>query len=130
MDQRLTEIDELTRPDHSYLCENDECYHLGEYTARGGFAFSRTNDLVQNFKKPVSRRDLPEYWHKGRALREIAQAFRKTINPEFLTQATLVPMPPSKCKTDQEYDDRMVQLLRATVDALDADIRELIVQRE
>ena len=37
---RLTKIDDLTRPDHSYLTAADDCYFLGEYTARKGFAFS------------------------------------------------------------------------------------------
>ena len=28
---RFTEIDELTRPDHSWLTDDDRCYFLGEY---------------------------------------------------------------------------------------------------
>ena len=31
---RLTEVDDLTRPDRSYLTEDDHCYFIGEYTAR------------------------------------------------------------------------------------------------
>ena len=27
---RFTEIDELTRPDHSWLTDEDRCYFLGE----------------------------------------------------------------------------------------------------
>ena len=131
MTQRLTKIDELTRPDHSHLIEEDECHHLGEYTARKGFTFSTTNDLVQNFKKPVARKNLPEYVHKDRALVSIARAFQDAVNPEFLKQATLVPIPPSKCKTDAEYDDRMVRLVRAICAKIpNADIRELIVQAQ
>ena len=37
--QRLTKIDDLTRPDHSYLAAVDDCYVLGEYTARKGYRF-------------------------------------------------------------------------------------------
>jgi hypothetical protein len=51
--RRLTEIDDLTRPDHFYLMADDACYFLGEYTARKGFAFSPTNQLVLNFKKSL-----------------------------------------------------------------------------
>ena len=40
MPARLTKIDDLTRPDHYYLSSADECYCLGEYTARAGFAYS------------------------------------------------------------------------------------------
>jgi hypothetical protein len=28
----------------------DDCYYFGEYTARAGYAFSTTNDLIQNLK--------------------------------------------------------------------------------
>ena len=54
---RLTKIDDLTRPDHSYLTEGDACYFIGEYTARLGFTYSATNNLILNFKKPMDRRD-------------------------------------------------------------------------
>ena len=37
---RFTEIDELTRPDHSWLTDDDRCYFLGEYTARQGYSYS------------------------------------------------------------------------------------------
>jgi len=29
--QRLTKIDDLTRPNHYYLTAGDHCYFLGEY---------------------------------------------------------------------------------------------------
>ena len=47
--QRLTKIDDLALPDHYYLTAEDDCYFLGEYTARKGYAFSPTNQLVLNF---------------------------------------------------------------------------------
>ena len=55
--RRLTKIDELTRPDHWYLDENDPCFFLGEYTARMGFVYSETNNLILNFKKSMDRRE-------------------------------------------------------------------------
>jgi hypothetical protein len=59
--KRLTKLDELTRPDHSYLTAEDDCFFLGEYTARGGYSFSDTNQLVLNFKKDMSKRGQPEW---------------------------------------------------------------------
>lgn len=50
---RLTKIDELTRGQHYHLSEDDTCYFFGEYTARKGYAFSNTNNLIHNFKKGV-----------------------------------------------------------------------------
>jgi hypothetical protein len=61
---KLTRVDSLLLPDHYYLDADDECYFIGEYTARAGFAFSATNDLIQNLKKPMDRRDRPEWKYK------------------------------------------------------------------
>jgi hypothetical protein len=97
---RLTKIDDLTRPDHFYLTAADDCYFLGEYTARKGFAFSATNRLILNFKKTMDRQGKPEWPWKERALREAAAAFRTALNNDYLNVATLVPVPPSKAKTD------------------------------
>jgi hypothetical protein len=50
------------------------------------------------------------------------------LNAEWLTQATLVPIPPSKVKTDPNYDDRMVQVCRGIRAPAPTDVRELIEQ--
>ena len=110
---RLTEVDDLTRPDHSYLTEDDHCYFIGEYTARQGFAYSATNSLILNFKKTLDRRGRPEWRYKERALQTSAAAFRRALNPEALDGLTFVPVPPSKAKGDPLYDDRLTRMLRA-----------------
>ena len=65
---RLTKIDELTRPDRTFLEPGDECFYLGEYTSRRGFAFSEMNNLVNNLRKPMGRRALPGWRHKESAM--------------------------------------------------------------
>ena len=128
MSARLSKIDELTLPDHSYLTAEDECYYLGEYTARKGFAFSDTNNLILNFKKSVSRRGLRDYKYKLQAIADAAAALRQAIREEFLREATLVPIPPSRARSDPLYDDRLLRMLGILGLGLDADIRELIDQ--
>ena len=128
--KNLTEIDELTRPDHVYLATDDECFFLGEYTARKGYAYSATNQLLINLKKPMVRRGLPEWPYKGNAIRTAARAFRNGIEEEKLRKATFVPVPPSKAKNDPMHDDRMVKMIRAMDQANPVDCRELIVQAE
>jgi hypothetical protein len=128
--RHLTEIDDLTRPDHYYLDAGDTCLFLGEYTARKGFTFSATNQLVLNFKKSVDRRARPEWQHKERAIREVGQAFAGAIQPAWLASATLVPIPPSKEKNNPLYDDRMLRMLRAIPSAHPLDIRELLIQQQ
>lgn len=125
---RLTEIDDLTRPDHFYLTAADDCYFLGEYTARKGFAFSPANSLILNFKKAMDKRGTSQWPWKEGAIQHAAAAFRAALNNEFLNVATLVPVPPSKAKTDPLYDDRMTRMLRAIRPQPPVDIRELIVQ--
>lgn len=128
--QRLTKIDELALPDHWYLTPEDTCYFLGEYTARKGYAFSVTNNLVLNFKKPVTRRGQAQWQYKEQAIVQAAAAFRASLNVEWLNVATLVPIPPSKAKTDPLYDDRLVRMLKAIRATPALDVRELIIQTQ
>lgn len=128
--QRLTRIDDLTRPDHWYLTSEDECYFLGEYTARKGYAYSATNNLMLNFKKPMDRRGRPEWRYKEEAIRQAAEAFRRTLDPEALERLTFVPIPPSKAKNHPLHDDRLTRTLRAMQGTRSLDIRELVVQTQ
>jgi hypothetical protein len=128
--QRLTKVDALTLPDHSYLTAADECYFLGEYTARGGYSFSATNDLVLNFKKSVRLRGQPQWKWKAVAITQAASAFAVALNSQWLDTATLVPVPPSKAKSDPLFDDRVMRMLHAIRPNGPLDIRELVVQRQ
>jgi hypothetical protein len=126
--QRLTKIDDLSRPDHSYLTAEDECYFIGEYTARKGYAFSSRNNLILNFKKPMDRRSRPEWPHKARAIQTAAVMFRSSLNDKAREMLTFVPIPPSKARGDPLYDDRLVQMLRGIWPGQPVDVRELVIQ--
>ena len=128
---RLTKIDESSRHHHSFLNEGDECLFFGDYSARRGFAHSPTNQLIFNFKKPMRMQNSPGWHYKNRAINETAAAFSKILGPR-LANITLVPVPPSKLKTDPDYDDRMMDMLRAlqAPPGIIPDIRELIVQTQ
>lgn len=127
---RFTRIDDLTWSDHWHLAEDDMCYFIGEYTARQGYAYSDTNNLILNFKKSVDRRGKPEWRHKENAILQAAEAFRRALNPEALERLTFVPMPPSKVRNDPLHDDRLTRMLCAIRPQPPLDIRELIVQTE
>src|SRR4051812_23832349 len=92
----LTEIDELTRPDHSFLTGADRCFFLGEYTARTGFSHSATNDLILNFKKKMDKRGTNQWVWKERAINSAAEALRHAFGGATLQGITFVPVPPSK----------------------------------
>lgn len=130
MPARLSKIDELTRLDHSYLEPDDECYYLGEYTARMGYAHSDTNQLIYNFKKSPEKKGRPEWHYKEAAIQQVASQFRAIFSDDWLSQkATLVPIPPSKHKADPLYDDRMIRMLRQMTSGLTSDVRELVIQK-
>jgi hypothetical protein len=124
----LTKIDELIRPDDYYLDGEDECYFIGEYTAGRGFSHSATNQLIYNLKKSLSKRGLPEWVYKARAIWQAASALRDSLNPKFLGSATFVPVPPSRVPSDPLYDDRMTQVVRQL--GQNIDLRELVFQSE
>lgn len=124
----LREIDELTRGDHSYLEAEDECFYLGEYTARKGFTFSATNNLILNLKKSPNLRGTEQWKWKSMAILQAGRELREVLSERWLRQATLVPIPPSKAKSDPLYDDRILRVLHALSDGIDLDIRELVVQ--
>jgi hypothetical protein len=122
----LTKIDDLTFPDHYRLDSTDECYFVGEYTARAGYSYSATNDSVHNLKKGVERKDRPEWRYKIWAIATASLQLRNSLNPDYLRVATFIPVPPCRAKDDPLYDDRMVQILQQL--GSDLDVRELIVQ--
>ncbi len=127
---RLTKIDDLTREDHSYLTEDDTCYYLGEYTARAGYAFSYTNDLILNFKKSMDRREKPEWRYKEWAINAAAAAFHAALDDRAFARMTFVPVPPSKAKDHEMYDDRVFRMLLKIRPNPQLDVRELLVQTQ
>ena len=127
--KRLIKVDDLARRDHYYLDEQDHCFFFGEYTSKKGYDYSKTNQLIFNFKKSVDRRGKPDWRYKEQAIRTIAQGFQQAIGEEKLRQITFVPMPPSKAKDDPLYDDRMVRMLNL-IQTPPVDVRVLIVQNQ
>ena len=125
--QRLTAIDDRTRGGHWYLRRTDVCRYLGAYTAGKGAAHSATNRLILGFKMSVSRtrRNPPQ---KDKAIAGAAAALRRALEASPLDRAVFVPVPPSKAKDDDGYDDRLVRMLRAVRPERPLDVRELIVQ--
>ncbi|TAD87006.1 MAG: hypothetical protein EAZ99_19010 [Alphaproteobacteria bacterium] len=125
---RLLWIDELTREDHYYLDEGDECSYWGEYTARQGFSHSETNSLISNLKKSVDRKGFPEWRYKGQAIKRVAELFLQGIGADKLPILTFVPVPPSKAKSDPGYDDRLIAVLNEMARTVPIDIREILIQ--
>jgi hypothetical protein len=125
---RVIRIDEAIRNDHYYLTADDECFCLGEYQPRGGFNAGPVNNLISNYKKSVTKYGRPEYVHKEKAIMTVASLVQGVINENAIRTCTVVPIPPSKVKTDPLYDDRLSRSLRAVDPNLD--VRELLVTKQ
>lgn len=126
----LTRIDELTRDLYVFLGPDDECYFLREYTSNRGYTYSATNSIISNIKKPVDRRGKPEWFFKERDIERVARELAASLNLPLLRPMTLVPAPPSACKSDPAHDDRLVQILSRVDHQRPLDIRELVLQQE
>ncbi|PVX30952.1 hypothetical protein [Sphingomonas pokkalii] len=121
---QIRKIGDLERQDHWYLTAEHECYFFGEYTARGGYSHSSTNQIITNIKKKPSLRHTQQWQYKVRDMSRVAAAIRGAINPQSYGIVTLVPIPPSKLRTDPEHDPRMAEIARLV--SPNANVRELI----
>lgn len=126
---KLTKVDDSNLSDHAYLTANDECYFLLEYTPGKGYSYGQANSLIANLKKKPSRSKAAELQYKAIAIEKCATYFRQTINMNWLKDATLVPIPPSKAIGDADYDDRITQVCRKISTDTKLDIRELVGQK-
>jgi hypothetical protein len=115
----------LELPDHSYLDSSDHCFFMGEYTARAGYGRSSTNQIISNLKKPPSARGTYQWRYKEQAIREVGRALRANLTPTRLPQLTFIPIPPSKPRGHDEFDDRMLKVAQAM--GSDLDVREMIL---
>jgi predicted amidophosphoribosyltransferase len=129
---RFTWIDETNRKGHYYLTEADRCVFLGEWFAGKGYEGGPTNQLIVNFKhKPAVVRARPALGkYKAQATSVIARGLRGAISRESIESTTWVPIPPSKVRGHENYDDRLIQALNQAFDGYKADVRPLIRQSE
>ncbi|NQX38496.1 hypothetical protein SAMN05421820_101519 [Pedobacter steynii] len=124
-------IDDLVRSAHRHLTIEDECYYVMVYTSRSGWAYSDENNLISNLKKKMDKKGTSQWPHKERAIQTLGQIFQNTLPLiiDFET-TTIVPIPPSKSKTDPLYDTRLNQILDLATKNKKVDIRNLIAVNE
>lgn len=122
---RLTLIDPSER---SWLAPTDHCYHYGEYTSRGGYGASDTNNWIDNLKKKPSAPASQLTW-KARAVAYWGDILRSAINLDKCGGVTFVPIPGSKPAGHADFDNRMLRVLHHMAGGrADIDIRVALVQ--
>ena len=125
---RAIHIDESIRCEHHYLAWDDICFCLGEYEPHGVVNAASVNSLIWDLKKSVSKRGTPEYVYKARAIAEVAAKLQDLFFEGNRAGFTIIPIPPSKAKTDPLYDDRLIRVLR--VPGLAMDVRDALFVRQ
>ncbi len=126
----MPRLSKLDPSEFRFLTADDQCYHLGEYTAGGGYQASETNQQIYNLKK---RPNAPaqQLRYKARAIaywgREIADS---NLQWDYcLANVTFVPLPCSKPLTHELYDDRMLRVLQSVAGIrVGLDIRPVLHQ--
>ena len=129
MSVRFTKIDNLTRGQHRFLDDGDDCSFIGEFTARKGYAHSETNSKIISFKmKPSIRLENGyRYRHKGHAIEYWARHLASAMPASEAAKAIWVPIPGSCPRGDPEYDDRLLRVVnRAYSNRIH--VAELLVQ--
>ncbi|MEJ7558646.1 MAG: hypothetical protein WKF66_10085 [Pedobacter sp.] len=131
MSYSLYLIDETTRREHSHLTIEDECHYLMNYTARAGYNYSPENSMISNIKKKLDKKGTTEWQYKLQDMYKLGQIFRKILSGIVdFNETTIVPIPPSKTKSDPLYDNRLNRILNVACHGKDADIRDLIMVNE
>lgn len=127
---KLNRIDCLNIENHKDLDKTDECFYWCEYTAQKKYNFSEANQLIVNLKKCVSHKSEIQYSYKTKAIKTCASYFQK-IN---WSSYSIIPIPPSKKRTDPLYDDRLIKILDSANELLEPkyrfDIKDIIIQNE
>lgn len=121
MPPRLTVVGELERADHYHLPADARCYFWGDYTPHEHtdglkWRYSPTNQLMANFKKKMDRAGQYDWRYKSEAIASIATSFAqfwKWGELHTTHRVALVPVPPSRARTDLLYDPRMHDVVQA-----------------
>jgi len=123
---RLWAIDELIRGDHYHITRDDNCYFLWEWSA-APYSESATSNFISNFQRETRFKKQPSWYHKELAMSHAAKALAAVVPEDWLENATFVPVPPSKTKSDERHDSRLLDTLRLIRPPI-IDIRELVLQ--
>ena len=78
----------------------------------------------------MSTRETRQWDYKNQAIQTIGDTFRGILGQENIERGIWVPIPPSKHRSHEEYDDRMLRVLQCMGRDFNIDIREMITVRE
>ncbi len=101
----------LTKYNHKvhnrkYLDEDDECYYFTELR-EGGYTISPSNQLVFNFKKPLTEKINSSSWaYRNSAIETYANALL-SLEGIGTVSHILIPSPTSKRRNSSQFNNRL-----------------------
>ncbi|CAA6799763.1 MAG: Unknown protein [uncultured Sulfurovum sp.] len=91
------------------LSATDECYYFLDYTD-GGYSASSSNQLVFNFKQPISKRGTASWRYREESVQKFANLISE-IQGLCENKFTIVIAPTSKRTDSPDYNDRIDKTL-------------------
>lgn len=105
---QLLEVEPHQYPQHAYLQPGDRCFHWWDYTSGAGFG-TDGNSVIANIKKNPHTCSPNEKFYKDRDIERVGQLIAATFIPA--DTLIFVPVPPSRCRADPNYDGRLASVL-------------------
>lgn len=122
-------FDKLSHDCGSLLTSDDKCLFYMDRN-HGGYDRSEANQKISNLKMPVNVENKNRLYYKNRAICMFAGDLMNLMNKfSDYEDILLVPIPPSACKQDPEYDDRLVRVCSITNEVLGTPFAEAISQK-
>ena len=94
-------------PKTTYITQDDICYYFLDYLSGGGYSASKDNDLIFNFKKDIRYKNTNSWAYKMSAVKQFADMLHGALGGRV---CTIIPMPTSKPRGSQNFDDRLDQV--------------------
>lgn len=91
---------------YPHLAATDQAIFAREYMPGQGYQAGQTNQLINNFKKDVSKRNTNQWYYRNQAVALFAQEFNSIINPSKPESVFVTCIPSSRTKADTLYDNR------------------------
>ena len=88
-----------------HIGADDLCVYFLEKESEG-YSASDANNLIYNFKKPVSRKEYPDWYYKEEAIKKIATM----VNSISFPRCFIVPAPTSKPRNSIGWDSRIDEI--------------------
>lgn len=99
-------IDQIIMSRYPHLNSSDVAGFAREYQPGQGYQAGQTNQLINNFKKDISKKNTPQWYWRNQAVGQFASEFNTLIGSLSVPNIYVTSIPSSKTKNDPNYDNR------------------------